>query len=391
MLRRRIAAFFGDRARDDLLLLHFSCHGLKDDSGQLYFAAPTPRSATWTRPRSPPSSSAAQMARSRSSSVLMLLDCCYSGAIARGLRFRAGDSVDVNDHLGGTRPRDHHRLERDGVRVRGRRADRRGPAVRVHQPRSSRRCETGEADRDQDRWISVRELYDYVCDEVREVTPHQRPNMLSHLEGELYVARSRYVAPVALPPELLDALANPLASVRAGAVAALAELLRGRTARCPPSRARAARARRGRRRQPPRDRRRPSGPGRHGRRAPVDAAARRGGDAAGARRCCTRTPARPRRRRWSRGTHAPPDAAPPPVAPAERPAARRAGRRGAGAAPADDAEPAPPRRARRPERLVWRRPAGRCSRRAGSCTGRGSEQLACLLGDRGDSVGTSSS
>ena len=38
-LRRRIAAFFGDRARDSLLLLHFSCHGLKDDSGQLYFAA----------------------------------------------------------------------------------------------------------------------------------------------------------------------------------------------------------------------------------------------------------------------------------------------------------------------------------------------------------------
>src|SRR3954471_4888401 len=38
VLRRRIAAFFGDRKRDDLLLLHFSCHGLKDDSGQLYFA-----------------------------------------------------------------------------------------------------------------------------------------------------------------------------------------------------------------------------------------------------------------------------------------------------------------------------------------------------------------
>ena len=38
-LRRRVARFFSDRARDDLLLLHFSCHGLKDDSGQLYFAA----------------------------------------------------------------------------------------------------------------------------------------------------------------------------------------------------------------------------------------------------------------------------------------------------------------------------------------------------------------
>ncbi len=88
--------------------------------------------------------------------------------------------------------------------------------------------ETGEADRDQDSWISVRELYDYVCDEVREITPNQRPNMLSHLEGELYVARSSWVAPATLPRELLDGLENQFPSVREGAVNALAELLNGR-------------------------------------------------------------------------------------------------------------------------------------------------------------------
>ena len=44
VLRRKVATFFADRGCDDLLLLHVSCDGLKDDSGQLYFAAPTPRS-----------------------------------------------------------------------------------------------------------------------------------------------------------------------------------------------------------------------------------------------------------------------------------------------------------------------------------------------------------
>src|SRR5688500_5619447 len=39
LIRRKIARFFADRRRDDLLLLHISCHGLKDDSGQLFFAA----------------------------------------------------------------------------------------------------------------------------------------------------------------------------------------------------------------------------------------------------------------------------------------------------------------------------------------------------------------
>ena len=141
------------------------------------------------------------MARSRSSNVLMLLDCCYSGAIARGLRFRAGESVDVNDHLGGSgraiitaSNAMEYAFEGDELTGEGRPSVFTSAVVKA--------LETGEADRDQDSWISVRELYDYVCDEVREVTPDQRPNMLSHLEGELFVARSRWVAPATLPPEL---------------------------------------------------------------------------------------------------------------------------------------------------------------------------------------------
>ena len=30
--------FFADRRPDDLLLVHFSCHGIKDEGGELYFA-----------------------------------------------------------------------------------------------------------------------------------------------------------------------------------------------------------------------------------------------------------------------------------------------------------------------------------------------------------------
>ncbi|WP_051325088.1 caspase family protein [Candidatus Solirubrobacter pratensis] len=223
-LRRRIAGFFADRGREDLLLLHFSCHGLKDDSGQLYFAAADTEVAQLDASAVPAEFVSRQMARSRSNSVLMLLDCCYSGAIARGLTFRAGDGVDVSDHLGGhgravitASSAMEYAFEGDALTGEGRPSVFTSAVVKA--------LETGEADRDQDRWISVRELYDYVCDEVRELTPHQRPNMLSHLEGELYIARSCYVAEVKLPAELLDALANPLSAVRTGAVSALAELL----------------------------------------------------------------------------------------------------------------------------------------------------------------------
>src|SRR3954453_4894053 len=102
MLRRRIAAFFGDRRRDAPLLLPFSCHGLKDDSGQLYFATTDTEVAYLDASSVPAEFVSRQMALSRSNSVLMLLDCCYSGAIARGLASRAGDRVEVEDPLGGT-------------------------------------------------------------------------------------------------------------------------------------------------------------------------------------------------------------------------------------------------------------------------------------------------
>src|SRR3978361_1654916 len=34
-----VEEFFADRRPDDLLLVHFSCHGIKDEDGELYFAA----------------------------------------------------------------------------------------------------------------------------------------------------------------------------------------------------------------------------------------------------------------------------------------------------------------------------------------------------------------
>src|SRR4029453_4799180 len=101
VLRRRVGRFFADRKRDDLLLLHFSCHGLKDDSGQLYFAAADTEVENLEATAISAEFVSRQMTRSRSRKGVALLDCWQSGAIARGLQFRAGAEVDVEDHLGG--------------------------------------------------------------------------------------------------------------------------------------------------------------------------------------------------------------------------------------------------------------------------------------------------
>jgi hypothetical protein len=93
--------------------------------------------------------------------------------------------------------------------------------------------ETGEADRDQDGLVALDELYDYVYDRVRAVTPNQTPGKWTFgVQGELVIARrSRPVTtPAPLPLELQEAADSPLAGVRAGVVPELARLLRSRHA-----------------------------------------------------------------------------------------------------------------------------------------------------------------
>jgi hypothetical protein len=228
-LRRRVAAFFATRDRDDLLLLHFSCHGLKDDSGELYFAAANTEVAQLDATALSADFVSRQMTRSRSRKVVALLDCCYSGAIARGLRFRAGETIQLDDHLGGrgrviltASSAMEYAFEGDELTGSGRPSVFTGAVVEG--------LRTGRADRDQDGRISVEDLYDYVCEHVREITPDQTPNMLSHLEGELYIARSSWIAPVEpeqLPLELRTAIESPLAGVREAAVAELLRLASG--------------------------------------------------------------------------------------------------------------------------------------------------------------------
>ena len=94
-----VEEFFADRQPDDLLLVHFSCHGIKDEDGELYFAmtnsmlrrlASTAVAANFVNQR---------MNRSRSRRVVLLLDCCYAGAFERGMMARAGRRMGIEGQL----------------------------------------------------------------------------------------------------------------------------------------------------------------------------------------------------------------------------------------------------------------------------------------------------
>lgn len=225
-LTRMIARFFGDRSPHDLLLLHFSCHGVKDEDGELYLAAAdtdldllsaTGISAAWLNDR---------INRTRSRRTVVLLDCCFSGSFPSGLR-RRGDGLDAPQRLEG-RGRAiitasnamEYAYEGDELKGEGR------PSIFTEAVVEGLR--TGEADLDQDHLVSIDDLYHYVYDRVRGRTPSQTPSIKSDLEGALYLARSTYrppIEPARLDPDLLSRTEDRYAGIREGAVQELAELL----------------------------------------------------------------------------------------------------------------------------------------------------------------------
>jgi uncharacterized caspase-like protein len=97
VIQAQIEEVFSESRPDDVLLLHFSGHGLKSESGELFFAAAN------TRPNRLGSTAVSadfvqrQMRTSRSRSVVLLLDCCYGGAFAQGIKVRAAGDANVLD------------------------------------------------------------------------------------------------------------------------------------------------------------------------------------------------------------------------------------------------------------------------------------------------------
>ena len=97
IIQAHIEEVFSECRPDDVLLLHFSGHGLKSESGELFFAASN------SRPNRLGSTAVSAdfvqrcMRDSRSRSVVLLLDCCYGGAFAQGVTVRAAGDVNVLD------------------------------------------------------------------------------------------------------------------------------------------------------------------------------------------------------------------------------------------------------------------------------------------------------
>ena len=182
VMEEAIYTLFSGRHKDDLLLLFFSGHGIKDDSGSLYLAT----RATRKTPRGElvsPTAVAARfvhecMSRSRSKRQIVVLDSCFSGAFAEGLSAKDDGTVDIRSQLGG-----EGRAVLTSSSSIEYSFEQAGEDLSLYTRFLIQGIKTGAADEDGDGVVSIDELHEYASQRVREVQPTMRPEIYVSREG----------------------------------------------------------------------------------------------------------------------------------------------------------------------------------------------------------------
>lgn len=215
-----IAEFYGESRRDDLTLLYFTGHGLKDDNGRLHLAM-----ANTKRDRLRFTALSAQlvdeaMTDSLSRQKILILDCCYSGSYQTEQFAKSDSAVHTLEKLGGRgrtvlTASDSTQYAFEGSTIHGE------AAQSVFTRHLVDGLRDGTADLDGDGDITVDELYNFVYDRVTAEQPNQRPKKLDQVEGRTIIAAN---VNWTLPRHLAEALVSPLPGAREAAVGQLAQL-----------------------------------------------------------------------------------------------------------------------------------------------------------------------
>ncbi|MBE9091111.1 ABC transporter substrate-binding protein [Microcystis aeruginosa LEGE 11464] len=192
-MEKAVDDLFADRQKDDLVLLYFSGHGLKDQKARFFlstrdtgrdqkgnFSLATALAATKLQE---------YITDSRSQRQIIILDCCFSGALVQGMPIKG--EFNIQEELGGkgrailtsSSPIEYSFESEDND-------------LSIYTKYLVEGIETGAADQDGDQLISVNELHEYASERVKEAAPAMTPKFYLSLEGEdtIYLTKSPLAA-----------------------------------------------------------------------------------------------------------------------------------------------------------------------------------------------------
>ncbi|MEO7840850.1 MAG: SUMF1/EgtB/PvdO family nonheme iron enzyme [Anaerolineales bacterium] len=224
--------FFSNKKPDDLLVLYFSGHGVRDEYGSLYLAVKNTNRARLRSTAIKSEFITEVMDQCRSRRQVLILDCCNSGAFAQGTKAATGVSIGTASAFEGKgygrvvlTASDSTQFAWEGDKVIGTTEN----SLFTHYLVKGLE---GEADTNGDGRITIDELYDYAYEQIVNITPKQTPGKWSYKQqGEILLRhniRLEDTKPVPLPADLIAAINSSLPFVREGAVSQLEELLKGK-------------------------------------------------------------------------------------------------------------------------------------------------------------------
>jgi len=231
-VRRGIEHLYQRKKRGDLLLLYYSGHGAIDEQrGNLHLAVTDTEKEYLGSTSVEAAFVCNQLDRSSSQRKVVILDCCHSGAFARGAK-ALGSSAGTQEAFAGSGYGRVILTASNAIEYAWEGDEVLGEAARsVFTHFLVEGLQTGAADRDGDGEISLDELYDYVYERVitsgfSKQTPQK---WAQKVEGRIIIARSPVPpAPeMSLPGWIIEALASGAFSARMAAVAELAQLSQG--------------------------------------------------------------------------------------------------------------------------------------------------------------------
>ncbi|ALF55774.1 sulfatase-modifying factor protein [Nostoc piscinale CENA21] len=188
-LEREIYNLYANRQKDDLVLLYFSGHGVTVENGDFYFSTcETQKNQNKLLPFTAVAATSVHrwMNESKSKRRVVILDCCFSGAFAKGLTAKDSGTIDLQQQLGGegtailtASTSTQYAFASDEL------------DLSIYTQYLVEGIEKGAADKDGDGLIAVDELHDYAKTKVQEASPLMTPEFYPFKDGyRIFLAKS---------------------------------------------------------------------------------------------------------------------------------------------------------------------------------------------------------
>ena len=208
LIEKAIYELFANRNNDDLLLFYFSGHGVKDEDGDLFLATrETSKDQQVIKDYTAVAASYLQtrMNKSYSERLVVILDCCFSGAFTEGMIAKGDENiVDIKAELGG---KGRAILMSSSAAQSSFQSE--SSELSIYTKYLVEGIKIGAADTNNDGKISANELHQYASEKVQQESQKMTPKFFTFMEeGEqIYLARSpqlEITLEILSPPKVIE-------------------------------------------------------------------------------------------------------------------------------------------------------------------------------------------